>query len=224
MSETETLDEVRMYRISVLGTGLVRMWRGWWILLSVILANAVLQSLLVWLNPMPYLSFGFVALSVASLLILLLAWCIVASAMLQATTGKVEMQVIWKVIRTRWAPLLGWSLALLAALVLGFSLAVVPGLLISALFPFLLLAVVDGRSNPLATNFRVIAVRWGRWLITLVLMGFGGLVLWLLSGIDGFFVTGAPGALAGWIVLGFAASWYTAAWALVYRSVCPPQP
>lgn len=224
MSETETLDEVRMYRISVLGTGLVRMWKGWWVLLSAILANAVLQSLLVWLNPMPYLSFGFVALSVASLLILLLAWCIVASAMLQATTGKVEMQVIWKVIRTRWAPLLGWSLALLAALVLGFSLAVVPGLLISALFPFLLLAVVDGRSNPLATNFRVIAVRWGRWLITLVLMGFGGLVLWLLSGIDGFFVTGAPGALAGWIVLGFAASWYTAAWALVYRSVCPPQP
>ena len=85
MSETETLDEVRMYRISVLGTGLVRMWRGWWVLLPAILANAVLQSVLVWLNPMPYLSFGFVALSVTSLLLLLLAWCIVASAMLQAT-------------------------------------------------------------------------------------------------------------------------------------------
>lgn len=224
MSETETLDEVRMYRISVLGTGLVRMWRGWWVLLPIILVNAVLQSVLVWLNPMPYLTFGFVALSVTSLLLLLLAWCIVASAMLQATTGMVEMHVILKVIRTRWAPFLGWSLALLAALVLGFSLAVVPGLLITALFPFLLLAVVDGQSNPLATNFRVIAVRWGRWLITIIFMGFGGLVLWLLSSLDGFFVTGALGALAGWIVLGLAASWYTAAWAVVYRSVCPRQP
>jgi hypothetical protein len=52
-------------------------------------------------------------------------------------------------------------------------------------------------------------------------MGVLSFLVWLLSALDGFFITGAPGALIGWILIGFVATWFTAAWTLIYRSVNP---
>ena len=92
---------------------------------------------------------------------------------------------------------------------------------LQALTPYLLLAVVDGKWNPLAINFRTLGARWGRWLVTVVLMGVICFVMWFLSALDGFFVTGAPGAIIAWLVLGLVSAWFTCAWALVYRSVNP---
>ena len=37
-----------LYRVSSLASGFVRMWRGWRVILPVVVANAVVQALLVW--------------------------------------------------------------------------------------------------------------------------------------------------------------------------------
>jgi hypothetical protein len=141
--------------------------------------------------------------------------------MLQAVEGPVSVGAAIDTLRNRTWPLLAWSLGLVLVAILGFSLFVVPGFVILALTPYLLLAVIDGKRNPIAANFRTIGARWGRWLVTVVLMGVICFVMWFLSALDGFFVTGSPGAMIAWLVLGLVSAWFTCAWSLVYRSVNP---
>jgi hypothetical protein len=141
--------------------------------------------------------------------------------MLQAVEEPVSSGAAVDTLRARTWPLLAWSLGLVLVAILGFSLFVVPGFVVLALTPYLLLAVIDGSRNPVAANFRTIGARWGRWLVTVVLMGVICFVMWFLSALDGFFVTGAPGAIIAWLVLGLVSAWFTCAWALVYRSVNP---
>jgi hypothetical protein len=104
---------------------------------------------------------------------------------------------------------------------LGLSLFVLPGLIALALTPFVLLAVIDGQRNPISTNFAVIRARWGSWLLTIIVIAAACLVLWFLPALNGFFVTGAPAACIGWLVLGFASSWFISRWAFIYRQVVP---
>jgi hypothetical protein len=52
-------------------------------------------------------------------------------------------------------------------------------------------------------------------------MGVICFLMWFLSALDGFFVTGSPGAMIAWLVLGLVSAWFTCAWSLVYRSVNP---
>jgi hypothetical protein len=209
---------VPLYRWTALGTAVVRMWRAWRVLIPVIIANAVIQSVLLLGQPRPYLTVPFVLLAVLSFLVFVLAFCAVASAVLQATTGPVEVAQVMARVRARALPLVGWTLAWALVVTLGFTLYVIPGLIVLALTPFLLIAVVDGQRNPLLVNFRVIGERWGRWLVTVVIVGVLLGVVWLLTNVDGFFVGGALGALIGWLVLGLITAWLTCGWALIYRS------
>jgi len=209
----------RLYRMSVLATALLRMWRGWRILLPVVLANALIQGALVLPGVLPYLTPVFVALALVSLAVLAVSFTLLAATMLQACTGPVSVRVVLEVTRRRWLPLLAWSLGLALVVTLGLALYVLPGILVLAVTPYLLLAVVDGQPRPLGVNFSVIRARWGRWLITVMVVAAVCLVLWLLSALDGFFVTGFGGALIGWLGIGLVSSWLICAWALVYRSV-----
>lgn len=210
---------VHLYRFSVLATAGVRMWRAWRIVLPVVLANALLQAGLLIPGVLPYFSLTFVIASLLSFVILASAFGAVAVAMLQATEGSVESRLLWSELRARWLPLLAWSLGLVVAATIGFSLYVLPGLAIIAATPYLLLAVVDGRHRPLVVNFRTIGARWGRWLVTIAVLSALCLILWVLTLVDAFFVGGPGGAFIGWIVLGVVASWFVCAWALVYRTV-----
>ena len=213
--------QASLYRVSVLVTGFARMWRAWRLLLPVVIVNAVVQGILLLSGVLPYLTVVFVLTALLSFVILVASFGLIAAAMLQAVEGKVSAGAAIDTMRARTWPLLAWSLGLVLVAIAGFALYVVPGFIILALTPYLLLAVVDGKRNPLAVNFRTIGARWGRWLITVVLMGVISFLMWFLSALDGFFVTGAPGAMIAWLALGFVSAWFTCAWALVYRSVNP---
>ena len=210
-----------LYRLSVLGTGFVRMWRAWKIVIPVIIVNAILQALLLLPNVLPYLSIAFIVVSLLSLLILVKSFNFVAAALLQAVVGPVEWRSVYASPWRRYFVLLAWSVGLLMVVLVGFSLYTLPGFIVLALVPYVLLAVVDGKRNPLAVNFRTIGAHWGRWLITVIIMGILSFFLWFISALNGFFITGAPGALIGWLIIGFVASWFTCAWALVYRTANP---
>ncbi len=210
-----------LYRVSVLATGFARMWRAWRVVIPVVIINALLQGLLLLPGVLPYLSVAFIVVALLSLIVLIASFGLVAAAMLQAVQGSVSASAALATLRTRLLPLLGWGAGLALVATLGFALYVIPGFIILALTPYLLLAVIDGSRNPVAINFRTVGARWGRWLITVMIMGVICFVLWFLAALDGFFVTGAPGAMIAWLALGLVSAWFTCAWALVYRSVNP---
>jgi len=216
-----TAEQKPLYRVSVLATGFARMWRAWRLLLPVVIVNALVQGILLLSGVLPYLTIVFVFTALLSFVILVASFGLIAAAMLQAVEGPVSSGAAVDTLRARTWPLLAWSLGLVLVAILGFSLFVVPGFVVLALTPYLLLAVIDGQRNPIAANFRTIGARWGRWLVTVVLMGVICFVMWFLSALDGFFVTGAPGAIIAWLVLGLVSAWFTCAWALVYRAVNP---
>jgi len=199
------------------------MWRAWRIILPVVIVNAAVQASLLIPGVFPYLSLPFVVLSLLSFVFLATAFGVVAVAMLHATRGAVVAQSVWSQLRERWFALLVWSLILVVVTTLGFALYVVPGLFIIAVTPYVLLAVVDGRGKPLWVNFRTIGVRWGRWLITIIVLAVMCLIVWVLALLNAFFIGDAGGAFIAWIALGLVASWFVCAWALIYRSVNPAQ-
>lgn len=210
-----------LYRVSALGTGFARMWRAWRVLLPVVVVNALVQGILLLSGVLPYLTIVFVLTALLSFAILVASFGLIAAAMLQAVEGPVSTGAAVDTLRDRTWPLLAWSLGLVLVAIAGFALYIVPGFVILALTPYLLLAVIDGQRNPIAVNFRTIGARWGRWLVTVAIMGVICFVMWFLSALDGFFVTGAPGAIIAWLALGLVAAWFTCAWALIYRSINP---
>ncbi len=187
------------------------MWRGWKIVLPIIVINAVVQGLLLLPGVLPYATIGFALTAVASFVALAASFTLVSASMLQAVAGAVSTHSALAALRARIWPILGWSLGLVAVVTMGLAFYVIPGLV----------AVVDRAPNPLATNFRVLGARWGRWLITIVVVALICGLVWLLSALDGFFVTGSGGAIIGWFGIGLVSSWLICAWALVYRSVVP---
>ena len=213
------VEHASLYRVSVLATGFARMWRAWRVLLPVVVVNALAQGILLLSGVLPYLTIVFVLTALLSFVILVASFGLIAAAMLQAVEGPVSAGAAIDTLRDRTWPLLAWSLGLVLVAIAGFAIYVVPGFIVLALTPYLLLAVVDGQRNPIAVNFRTIGARWGRWLITVVVMGVICFIMWFLSALDGFFVTGAPGAIIAWLVLGLVSAWFTCAWSLIYRSV-----
>ena len=208
-----------LYRVSVLATGFARMWRAWRVLLPVVVVNALVQGILLLSGVLPYLTIAFILTALLSFVILVASFGLIAAAMLQAVVGSVSGGAAFATLRARALPLLAWSLGLTLVTIVAFALYIVPGFVILAVTPYLLLAVVDGQRNPIAVNFRTIGARWGRWLITVVIMGVLCFGVWFLSALDGFFITGAPGAVIAWLALGLVSAWFICAWALIYRSV-----
>ena len=208
-----------LYRVSVLATGFARMWRAWRVLLPVVVVNALVQGILLLSGVLPYLTIAFILTALLSFVILVASFGLIAAAMLQAVVGSVSGGAAFATLRARALPLLAWSLGLTLVTIVAFALYIVPGFVVLAVTPYLLLAVVDGQRNPIAVNFRTIGARWGRWLITVVIMGVLCFGVWFLSALDGFFITGAPGAVIAWLALGLVSAWFICAWALIYRSV-----
>jgi hypothetical protein len=206
------------YRFTALGSGLLRMWRSWKVIVPVVVINAIAQSLLVWTGVLPGLTPGFILLAVVSYLVFVVSLTLILAALLESSGGAMSLSTVRDRARRSLPRMLLWSTLLLLGTVVGLVLYIVPALILWALTPFVLIAAVDGQRNPLSANLRVIGRRWGRWLVTCTVMGVIGALLWLLGALDGFFVTGALGALIGWVVLGLVVSWFSCAWVLIYRA------
>lgn len=212
------------YRVSSLGRSLQVAARAWRVVAPTILINAVLQAALVAPGIHPEFTPGFLVSFVISYALLVLAFVVTTAALLAAIDGSARVGVrqllgrSWK----RFAPTLLWSIALVAVVTIGLSFYLLPGLIILALFPVLLIAVVDARRNPVMVNFRVIRHRFWRWLLTVAIMGAICGVLWLLATVNAFFIAGPLGALIAWMAFGLIATWFIGAWALIYRSVKIP--
>ncbi len=208
----------RRYGFSSLLTGLVRMWRGWAVVLPVVVVNAVVQAALVSGDPVATMSAGFLLLALLSFLVLAAAYAFVAASALDSVEGRVTWGPVWARVRRRFVPYLLWLVVLVVLVGVGLALNVIPGILVAALTPYLLLAALDGHGNAIRTNFSAIGARLGRWLVTVLVIGVIVALLWLTSGLVSFFVGGVVSSAVVWVVVGLAASWLLTTWALIYRS------
>jgi hypothetical protein len=186
--------------------------------LVLIVVNAAVQAVLMYLNAPSGFSAGFLAsfaLSTASALAL---YAVLTSAALEAVDGTASFgSVLGRARRhgagfTLWVAL-QWAAIVAVSLVHPFLIA-----LVAILTPFLPLVAMDGHVNALGVNFQAMGSRFGRWLVTTVVLLVGGLVLFLLTVANTLFVKGTPASAIFWLVIGIVAWWVLTAWALVYRS------
>jgi len=213
---------MRTYRVSALASGLARMWRAWTIVIPVVIVNAAVQSLLIWPDPTPTVNTLAIVIAVASGLVLVLSYGLVASAALKVADGRTDWHAALRTLRAHGLRYLIWGLLLAIVVVAGLACSTVPGLVVAALTPFLLLAALDGRRNPLGTNLEVIGRRFWRWLVTTVITGATLLIAPIAGDLTSFFVRGSLAAFAIWLVTGLVIAWFTTGWALIYRSALAP--
>jgi hypothetical protein len=209
---------VKTYRASALASGFVRMWRGWRVIVPVILVNAVLQALLIWPDPTPGEGIVPLLLALVSAVVFLVAYGLVTATALHVADGPVGWGQAKTTLRVNGMRYAAWAIGLAVVTIAGLAIYTIPGLVVLALTPFLLLAALDGRANPLGANFHTMGRRFWRWLVTTVITGLVVIVGSLLSGLTTFFVRGSIASLLVWIVSGFVLAWFTTAWGLIYRS------
>ncbi len=213
---------MKTYRVSALASALVRMWRGWAVIVPVVIVNAILQALLIWTDPTPGDGAVPVLLALASALVFIVAYGLAAATALHVADGRVGWPMAIMALKDRAG---GYALSvvgLLIVIAIGLALYGLPGLLVVAVTPFVLLAALDGQPNVLGSNFRTIARRPWRWLVT---TGITGLIVILGSFINGFtafFIRGSAASLVVWIISGLVLAWFTTAWALIYRNAHAP--
>jgi hypothetical protein len=212
------MSDDRLYRFSALGSGIVRMWRGWRVIVPVVVANALVQALLVW-PPFTYDTGWWTVISaVLSALAFGIAFGLVASTALHVTDGPVSWSQATSTLRAHLPGYTVWAAAWLIAVSVGLALNTFPGLLIAALTPFLLLAALDGHRNALGRNLRTLGRRFWRWLLTVLIIGIVLLLGDLSAGLFTFFTRNPLASLVVWLIGGLVLAWFTTAWALIYRS------
>jgi hypothetical protein len=194
------------------------MWRGWRVIVPVVVVNAALQALLIWSDPTPGCGIGPLLLALVSAVVFLVSYGLVAATALKVADGSVGWQQAVTTLRSHAVRYSVWAVGLAVVAFAGFAAYTVPGLVVLAFTPFLLLAALDGQRNPLGANVRTIGRSFWRWLLTTVITGAVVLVGNLVGGLTTFFVRGSVASLLVWVVAGLVLAWFTTAWALIYRS------
>ncbi len=189
------------------------MWRsavrGWRVFLPVVVADAVIQALLVASDPVPTFSIGFGALVVTSAAAVVIAlWCSAVAA--EAAVGGVPRAAPAR-IRQRPA---------VAVWVLGVGLvAALAGLVQPLLAPlvlvlggFVLAAAATGRRNAL-TGLQVLWRSPLRSMVTVVLAVLAFALSWIVALVLGLFLTGVAAAALTWVWLGVVSTLLLCRWA-----------
>lgn len=206
------------YRISAILAGLAAMWRASGPALLLIVANAAVQAGLMYLNEPSGFSAGFLVSFAVSMLAVLALYAALSAAALEAVDGTATFGSVLGRARRHVVPFTlwvaaQWLLIVAVSMIHPFLIA-----LVAALTPFLPLAAMDGQRNALGANVTAIAQRFGRWLVTTVVLLLAGLVLLVLAAANTLFVKGTPASAIFWLAIGLVAWWLLTAWALIYRA------
>lgn len=211
--------KVSYYSFSVLFSGLARMWRAWRVSLVVVLVNAAAQGLLILGSAGAISTPVFLLSVVASALVLLAAAALVTAASLDSVTGRATWGSVIQRIRPRILRFTLWTVGLAVLVVIGLAFGGWPGLLLTAILPFVVLGAIAGERNPLKANFLVIFARPIRWAFTLLIIGGIAFVAWIFMAAWWFFVPGVIGAAISTFVGGMLTWWWSTSLACIYRSV-----
>ncbi|MEZ5185077.1 MAG: hypothetical protein R2720_04980 [Candidatus Nanopelagicales bacterium] len=198
----------KQYRWTVAGTGFWKMWRGFLPFLVVSLVNAVVQASLL-LLPVFWLALGI------SAAVLLVAFALMAHIAINSVSRRSGIGDLQGADLGRFALwVVGWTVVVSVGLAFYFW----PGVLILAITPFIPVAAAAGLPNPLGANFSAIGARPFRYVLTTLLSLVVILVVWLISGLNAFFVRGWVASFTSWLILGLVAAWLLTAWASLFRS------
>lgn len=208
----------KQFGFSALVTGFARMWRGILPAIVVIIVNAVVQALLTYWNPQVSLSFSYVVALVISVAVLLVWWAVLSRIALGAVSGRVALPAAISGAMPHLGTFAIWVAVQWLLILIGFLIFPLLGVLVGMVTAFVPLAAADGQRNALAANFRAIADRWGRWLITSIIFLVLAVILLVLSAVNVFFIHGTPASLIFWFVMGLVAYWLLTAYAAIYRS------
>lgn len=208
----------KKYGFSALITGLARMWRGTAPALIVIAVNAIVQAVLIFWNAQVGLNAAFIISFIISFAVLLVSFAVLARTALAAVDGKVSLSGAISGTTAVLGNFVLWAVVLFVLVTIGFMIYPFVGLLVCWLLAFLAPAAADGQKNAIGANFRALKDRWGRWLITSILLSIGGVIMFLLMAVNVFFIHGFMASLIGWLVLGLVAWWLLTAWSAIYRS------
>lgn len=196
------------YGWSVLATGLARMWRGFLPFILVAVVNALVQASLLGLSPF-WLALGI------SAAVLLIAFALMAHI---ADRSVRERSGIGDLRGARLARFAAWVVGWTVVVSIGLAFYFWPGVILLALTPFVPGAASAGARNPLSANFSAIRQRPVRWLVTILVTLVVLLVMWLISGLNAFFVRGWVASFSTWLIVGFVAAWLLTAWSALFRS------
>jgi hypothetical protein len=206
------------YRYSVLITAIGRFFRGFIPFAAVIVFNAIVQMVLIWIfDPLPGWNAPFIITTVISFVVLLWAFHALNVTALAVATGKTDVSTVAKSGKN-WLTFSLWSVAVYFLVLLGMIVNSWLPLVVLAILPFVPMAAADGKRNPIVTNFKVIGERWLRYVITAIILGALLVFSTLMSAVNGFFIGGNLGSVIVWLFWGVTAAWYLNALALIYRS------
>ncbi len=208
----------RPYGRSVLASACARWWRGTWVLLAVIILNAAIQAALVACNPLPGSGVLAAVLALVSGIVLLVAAALVVNTALLATTCRVGFKTAVAKTRAHFWLFCCWAVIWFIVVTVGLMVHTWPGALIAAVTPFVVIAAADGKRNAIGANFRAIGSRFGRFVVTLIIIGIIMLVFHLLATANSFFIGGSAAAFVLWVALGLVGSWLVVGWSLLYRA------
>jgi len=203
----------KQYGWTVLGTGLWRMWRGFLPFVVVALVNALVQASLLSLSPF-WLALGI------SAAVLLISFALTAHVAYRSVSQRSGVGDLTEADLARFALwVVGWTVVVSAGLAFYFW----PGVILLALTAFIPVAAAAGAGNPLTANFAAIRERPFRWVLTVGVSLVVILIVWLLSGLNAFFIGGWVASFTTWLLIGFVAAWLLTAWSALFRSTAAGQ-
>ena len=216
IDSTKPRQAPKRYGFSVLLSGIVLARHQWWGLLVVAALNAVVQMLVSVWTPLTTDTPAFYLSAVISYVTLVVSFAVVCALALACADGQKGFGAALRA--GSWGRFLAWTVGLTVVVYVFALLWFWPAMVLLLVIPFVPLAAMDGKRNPLAVNFRVIRARWVRYPVLVV---FWSLIMalsmvGLIIGSITFPWWGVT--LVGWVFKGLIGVWLTCAFAGLYRS------
>ena len=185
---------------------------SWKVITPVVVVNALIQPLLLIADPTPALTWAIWPLAAVSLLAVVASVTLIVAAISLQPTGEFTWSDLLVRLKSRIVPMLAYTIGWLLLILLGFSLWIVPGLVVLAMTPYLLIAVVEGSGNPIKSNFQAIRTAIPRWILLLVASALLIGLSWVGSALLAFFFPQLLGGFLTWLIFGFIGAFVVKMW------------